>query len=148
MGLAIVVFAAASLAAATGSPVSPDCQAKLDAWHQLYANQGDRFIPITVEDGGYFSDGFYTLIDLALQGAGGTQGEKTAIKTYWCQRLFIANTRGVAKTILRRPPYCTGQHFPLHPHHFATMPQLGPVPAPARPTDSCQPCTTFDLRTA
>ena len=62
----------ARAATTPGTAADDGDQAKLDAWHQLYANQGDRFIPITVEDGGYFSDGFYTLIDLALQGAGGT----------------------------------------------------------------------------
>ena len=64
---------------------------------------------------------------------GSTKGEATAFYTYYRQRLAITNIRGVAKTILLRPPFCTGLHFPITPHHFNTV-HMGPIPTPTQPT--------------
>ena len=106
---------------------------KLKAWEPHVRAQGDIILPICMEDGGYFSEGGHELFDLACRSLGSTKGEASAFYTYWRQRLATTNIRGVAKTILQRVPFCTGEHFPMTPHHFGTI-HMGPIPAPARST--------------
>ena len=100
-------------------------------------------------------DELVDVIDEACASIGGTRGEQQALTKYWRQRLAVANARGLAKVIKARTPICTGDHYPLQPHHFghlqAITPPLQPrqhlpvhtnmCPAPAH-VDTCLPCNT------
>ena len=94
---------------------------------QAYSRFLRRMAPANCSEGGH------ELFDLACRSLGSTKGEASAFYTYWRQRLATTNIRGVAKTILQRVPFCTGEHFPMTPHHFGTI-HMGPIPAPARST--------------
>ena len=52
------------------------------------------------------------------------------MRTYWRQRIAVANARGVAGVIRARTPICTGAHWPLQPYHFSHLPNFC---LPARP---------------
>ena len=54
------------------------------------------------------------------------------------------DVRGVAKVIKARTPLCTGDHYPLRPHHFS---HIQAVPPPLQPRQhlparagTCLPC--------
>ena len=113
-------------------------------WLELVEQQGDRFLGCAAEDGGRLSDELVDVIDKACAVIGGTRGEQQALVNYWRQRLAVANARGVAKVIKARTPLCTGDHYPLRPHHFS---HIQAVPPPLQPRQhlparagTCLPC--------
>ena len=59
----------------------------------------------------------------------------------WRQRLAVANARGVAKVIKARAPFCTGDHYPLQPHHFGHLQAVAPPLQPRKhyPVHTCLP---------
>ena len=75
---------------------------------------------------------------------GGSCGEQQAPVTYWRQRLAVANARGVAKVIKARTPFCTGDHYPLQPHHFGHLQAVAPSLQPRQhfpaQMNTCLPC--------
>ena len=107
---------------------------KLSRWTDLVHAQGDKFVPIAQEDGGYLNQEALALFDEAAQRAGGTPGEQQAFRTYWRQRIAVANATGVAAVIHQRTPVCSGAHWPLQPHHFTNL-DFCP---PARPSGNQQ----------
>ena len=84
------------------------------------------------------------MIDEACASIGGSRGEQQAVVTYWRQRLAVANARGVAKVIKARTPFCTGDHYPLQPHHFGHLQAVAPPLQPRQHfpahMSTCLPC--------
>ena len=83
--------------------------------------------PSAQEDDGALNPAALDLLESAVRRAGGTKGEKAAMRTYWRQRIAVANARGVAGVIRARTTICTGAHWPLQPHHFSHLPDLCPI---------------------
>jgi len=106
---------------------------KINSWAELVQAQGDRLVPLAQEDGGCLNQAALDLFDEAVRRSGGTTGERQAFRTYWRQRIAIANAKGVAGVISQRTPICPGAHWPLQPHHFSHLCHLCP---PARPSGS------------
>ena len=56
----------------------------------------------------------------------------------------MANARGVAKVIKARTPLCTGDHYPLLPHHFGHLQAAAPPLQPKQHfplyAGTCLPC--------
>ena len=114
------------------------------AWLALVERQGDHFLGCAAEDGGRLSDELVDVIDEACASIGGSRGEQQAVVTYWRQRLAVANARGVAKVIKARTPFCTGDHYPLQPHHFGHLQAVAPPLQPRQHfpahMSTCLPC--------
>ena len=139
------VFAEAPMASVTpGHAADVGVATKNGDWLELVEQQGDRFLGCAAEDGGRLSDELVDVIDKACAVIGGTRGEQQTLVNYWRQRLAVANARGVAKVIKARTPLCTGDHYPLRPHHFS---HIQAVPPPLQPRQhlparagTCLPC--------
>ena len=140
-----VVSAVAAPAAVTpGHAADVGVAKKNGAWLELVERQGDHFLGCAAEDGGRLSDELVDVIDEACASIGGSRGEQQAVVTYWRQRLAVANARGVAKVIKARTPFCTGDHYPLQPHHFGHLQAVAPPLQPRQHfpahMSTCLPC--------
>ena len=110
-----------------GAAADNGANEKNSDWLDLVQAQDDTFVAIAQEDGGALNPAALDLLESAVRRAGGTKGEKAAMRTYWRQRIAVANARGVAGVIRARTPICTGAHWPLQPHHFSHLPDLCPI---------------------
>ena len=120
----------AKAAATPGAAAAAGHAKKHKAWHAHCISQGDVIQPLAIESGGRMCEGGIHLLDSAANAIGGTKGEKQAFQTYWRQRIAISNLKGVARVIVDRIPFCTGDHFPISFQRFSTI-DMGPMPGPA-----------------
>ena len=116
-----------------GAAADNGANEKNSDWLDLAQAQDDTFVAIAQEDGGALNPAALDLLESAVRRAGGTKDEKAAMRTYWRQRIAVANARGVAGVIRARTRICTGAHWPLQPHHSSHL-QSPPGPLPSRAT--------------
>ena len=121
-----------------GLAASHGADLKDKAWLEKVHLQGDQFIPLCHEHPGLIGDEALALLHRASKRFSSSAPAQGAFRTYWLQRLHMANTRGTAEIILRKMPSTS------HPSSF------GELPSPFSVFDSAHPnphpvCFPLDL---